>query len=61
MMVTKFEVLGLDWKAILGRAIERRPRSWGDYPVREWRNASDEVGLAVLAAMVEAGLVEEDV
>jgi len=38
----------LDWIKILHTAIESRPTSWGIRPVREWRNASDEILFAVV-------------
>lgn len=43
----------LDWIKILHKAIENRRSSWGERPVVEWRNASDEVCSAVLVALRE--------
>ena len=33
----------LDWSKILYNAIQSRKLSWNENPVKEWRNASDEV------------------
>lgn len=52
----------LDWIKILDSAIKARPLSWwGDQtpPVREWRNASDEIAMAVLKAMEEVGMIKD--
>jgi len=46
----------LDWIEILREAIEMRRSSWGDRPVVEWRNASDEVCFALLRALEKAGV-----
>lgn len=43
----------LDWISILHNAIENRKTSWNDNPVREWRNASDELLFAVKEAFEE--------
>jgi hypothetical protein len=45
------ELMQLDWIKILNEAIKMRESSWNDNPVREWRNASDEICGAVLRAM----------
>ena len=53
----------LDWIAILDEAIKARPTSWWvgkTSPVREWRNASDEVCFAVINAMEKTGLLIEE-
>lgn len=47
----------LDWIKILKSAIEMRTSSWGDHPVREWRNAGDCVLFAVLQALREKEMV----
>lgn len=47
----KHELYKLDWIKILQQAIEMRRTSWGDDVVREWRNASDEVCVAVVRAL----------
>ena len=47
----------LDWIKILNEAIEGRRSSWGERPVLEWRNASDEVNCAVVNALEQAGLL----
>ena len=48
---------GLDWMQILNKAIEGRKTSWNfgayNHPVIEWRNASDEVCVAVVKALEE--------
>lgn len=53
----EYELALLDWIAILARAIESRPTSWGQDPVIEWRNASDEVCGALMQALEAKGLV----
>lgn len=45
------ELMRLDWIKILNEAIKMRKSSWNEDPVREWRNASDEICGAVLRAM----------
>jgi hypothetical protein len=47
----------LDWIKILADAIEMRPTSWNDKPVREWRNASDEICSAVIRALEKEGKI----
>jgi len=49
----------LNWIEILGAAIDGRRSSWGDKPVIEWRNASDELLTALIRAMTAEGLVED--
>jgi hypothetical protein len=49
----------LDWIKILDRAIKMRPTSWNDNPVREWRNASDEINFAVVHALEEEGILNK--
>lgn len=41
----------LDWILILDSAIKGRKTSWNENPVREWRNASDEIYGAVVLAL----------
>ena len=53
----KIVLYRLDWIKILSEAIEGRKSSWGESPVREWRNASDEVNCAVVNALEQAGLL----
>jgi hypothetical protein len=53
----KYQLYTLDWIGILKAAIESRPTSWGDDPVREWRNASDEVCFALARALEAKGLL----
>lgn len=52
-----YQLAQLDWILILDEAIKSRPRSWSNNPVVEWRNASDEVWMAVISALEEKGLV----
>ncbi len=54
----KQEMFQLDWMKILNRAIESRRTSWGERPVQEWRNASDEVLGAVINAMQDKKLIQ---
>jgi hypothetical protein len=42
---------GLNWIKILNDAIKSRPLSWNDNPVREWRNASDEICFEVIRSL----------
>jgi hypothetical protein len=53
----KAKLARLDWIKILDNAIKSRPTSWNDNPVREWRNASDEVYMAVIHAMEDIGIL----
>ena len=60
--ISRYSMMRLDWIAILDEAIKARPTSWwGEKtpPVREWRNASDEVCFAVIHAMEKAGLIDK--
>ena len=41
----------LNWVSIMNEAVKLRPGSWADYPVREWRNASDCVSAALIFAL----------
>lgn len=50
----------LNWISILNRAIKSRPTSWSKNPVVEWRNASDEVCNAVISALREKGLCDDE-
>lgn len=50
----------LNWIKILRNAIDNRRSSLGKFPVIEWRNASDEICLAVIKAMEEAGIITEN-
>ena len=54
-----YDLARLDWILILHNAIESRPTSWGERPVVEWRNASDEVWSALMRAMREARLIPD--
>jgi len=58
--LTHEDLYDLDWKKILRNAIDNRPTSWCTMPVREWRNASDELCLAVIRDMEEKGLITEN-
>ena len=50
----------LNWIKILKGAIDNRRSSWSEFPVKEWRNASDEIRLAVIKAMEEVDLITEN-
>lgn len=52
-------LFSLDWTKILSEAINARKTSWNENPVREWRNASDEVLTALLHALEDNKLVKE--
>ncbi len=56
----KIPMYRLDWIKILDTAIKNRRTSWGEDPVYEWRNASDEISYAVINAMEEAGIFPKD-
>ena len=56
----KSRMYRLNWVKIIQRAVKSRPTSWGENPVVEWRNASDEVCYAVVDAMKKAGLLDRD-
>ncbi len=53
----------LDWIQILDRAVKHRPTSWNfgsyNHPVVEWRNASDEVCMAVINALEDKQILED--
>lgn len=52
--VIRVELMSLiDWIEVVDRAVKMRPTSWGENPIREWRNASDEIWYA-LASQAEA-------
>lgn len=53
----KQEIYQLDWIKILNEAIKSRPSSWNDNPIREWRNASDEILGALIHQMEEKKLI----
>lgn len=48
----------LDWIAILHAAIENRKTSWGLNPIKEWRNASDEILSEVKRAFAKKNNIE---
>lgn len=48
----------LDWIQLLDHAIKLRPSSWGSSPVLEWRNASDTVCAALIAALEDTGVLK---
>lgn len=56
----KYPMYRLDWIKILDRAIKNRRTSWGEDPVYEWRNASDEICYAVIIAMEDAGIIPKE-
>ncbi len=49
----------LDWIKILDKAINHRKTSWKQDPVVEWRNASDEVCMAVINALEDKDILED--
>jgi len=51
MQEIRVQLYQLDWIQILAEAIRMRPTSWNENPVREWRNASDEICSAVIRAL----------
>ena len=53
----KQEIYQLNWIKILDEAIKSRPSSWNDNPVREWRNASDEILGALINQMEDKKLI----
>ena len=57
MQEIKIQLYQLDWIQILAEAIRMRPTSWNEKPVREWRNASDEICTAVIRALEKKVLI----
>lgn len=57
----RVRMMKFDWIKILETAIRTRQSSWnnGYDAVREWRNASDEICMAVIHAMEDDGLVPD--
>ncbi len=55
----KQKIYRLDWITILDEAIKGRPTSWAERPVHEYRNASDEVLMALIRHMEEAGILNK--
>lgn len=53
-----WKVASLKWEDILLEAIKNRPTSWKQEPVRELRNASDEIASATMKAMEKAGIIK---
>jgi len=49
----------LSWFDIMRRAIEHRKTSWSENPIFEWRNATDEVCMAVLNALEDKGVLDK--
>jgi hypothetical protein len=53
----------LDWIKILDRAVNYRKTSWNfqgyGHPVVEWRNASDEICMAVINALEDKQILED--
>lgn len=46
--MSKDKLQKLDWKKILHNAIQNRRTAWNENPVKEWRNASDEICLEAI-------------
>ena len=53
----RYKMAKLNWILILKAATDGRRTSWAENPVVEWRNASDEVYMAVINAMERAGIL----
>jgi len=53
----------LNWIQILDKAIKHRTTSWNfgsyNHPVVEWRNASDEICMAVINALEDKNILED--
>lgn len=47
----------IDWLNILIGAVNNRKSSWGDNPVREWRNAGDTIYCALINELRKRGYV----
>ena len=47
----------LDWIKIMNNAINSRKTSWNDNPIREWRNASDEVCSALIRELEDKKII----
>ena len=55
------EIYLLDWIKIMDMAIKGRPTSWGERPIQEWRNASDEVLMALMDQCREGGIFSDTI
>lgn len=53
------EIWQLDWIKIMNKAIKMRPTSWNKDPIREWRNASDEVVTSLMNECVEKEIFKD--
>lgn len=51
----------LDWSKILYQAIKNRPTSWKEIPIKEWRNASDEVMIEVVNSIRQHHKIEHPI
>jgi len=54
------EIYRANWIKILSNATKNRPTSWGDDAVREWRNASDEVLMALMSELKATGAIADE-
>lgn len=52
------ELYSLNWIEILSKAIFLRPTSWNDNPVREWRNASDQIVGSLIQELEDKGYLK---
>lgn len=55
----KQKIYRLNWIKILDEAIKGRSTSWAEHPVHEWRNASDEVCMALIRHMEEEDILNK--
>jgi len=57
----RFVLHNLEWIKILNNAIGSRPTSWNfseyNHPVIEWRNASDEICMALIKELEDVGII----
>ncbi len=54
-----YAIWRLDWIKIMNTAIKVRPTSWNEDPIREWRNASDEVVGALMNEATKKDIFED--
>lgn len=59
----KCRLYRLDWIQILKHAVEYRPQAWGvsigEYPLYQWRNASDTVLIALVDVLEKEGIIPD--
>ena len=54
----KYLLYSLDWISIVARAIKNRPTSWNEHPIREFRNASDEILFSLINELIDRGVID---